>query len=203
MIYSLIASIVIIIFQIIKVYTLPSRIIEGCESIKINWILEERINDLCLITGFDPKNIVYLKNNEYSAFFAGIFNSQKIVICSKLINQFSNDEILAVVAHEIGHFKGCHSYKKLIISIISMVIVCFSISILHWGFIPIVVLLNGFIYLEASIRMEYNADRYVGSIRMSGSLKVYLLISDENKGFSFHPTNRDRVKRLITPNLIK
>lgn len=196
MTYSLIASITIILFQIIKVYTLPSIIIEGCETMKIGSALEKRINDLCSITGFDFNNVTYLNTSKYSAFFAGIFNSQKIVICSKLINQFSNDEIMAVVAHEIGHFKGGHSYKKLILSIISMVMVCFSVSLLHWSLIPVIVLLNGFIYLVASLRMEYSADRYVKRLRMHKSLRIYLLISDESESFSFHPTNIDRVKQL-------
>jgi len=45
------------------------------------------------------------KSSHSNAFFLGIFGDKKIVLFDTLLKQCSEDEIIAVVCHEVGHFK--------------------------------------------------------------------------------------------------
>jgi len=51
-----------------------------------------------------------------NAAFAGLGKTKKIILGDTLIDNFSNDEIETVIAHEIGHFKYKHITKNIFIS---------------------------------------------------------------------------------------
>lgn len=52
-----------------------------------------------------------------NAYFTGLGRTRRIVIYDNLLNRFSSDQALAVVAHEIGHWKSGHLLKWLLISV--------------------------------------------------------------------------------------
>ena len=63
-----------------------------------------------------------------NAFFSGIGKKKKIVLYDTLINNHSTEELVAVLAHEVGHFKKKHIILSYIISIVQIFLVLFILS---------------------------------------------------------------------------
>src|SRR5690606_31927428 len=84
-------------------------------------------------TGFALDNIFIIDGSKRStkanAYFSGIGKKKKIVLYDTLVANHSADELVAVLAHEVGHFKKKHILSGLFLSIIQMGIVLF---ILNW-----------------------------------------------------------------------
>lgn len=51
-----------------------------------------------------------------NAYLSGLGKTKRIVLFDSLIQSYKQDEILAIIAHEIGHFKKKHIKKQLIIT---------------------------------------------------------------------------------------
>lgn len=72
--------------------------------------------------GFKLKNIFVINGSKRStkanAYFTGFGPKKRIVLYDTLINDLGNDEIVAVLAHETGHYKKKHVLTNLVISII-------------------------------------------------------------------------------------
>jgi STE24 endopeptidase len=70
------------------------------------------LEDLCDATGISVSKIVSIdsskRNLKANAFFAGILGSKSIVLYDTIIELLSIDELKAVLAHEIGHYKNKH-----------------------------------------------------------------------------------------------
>jgi len=54
------------------------------------------------------------RSNHSNAYFTGIGKVKRIVLYDTLINQMTHGEIVAVLAHEIGHWKKGHIWKRLV-----------------------------------------------------------------------------------------
>ena len=54
------------------------------------------------------------RSNHSNAYFTGIGKVKRIVLYDTLIKQMSHEEIVAVLAHEIGHWKKGHIWKRLV-----------------------------------------------------------------------------------------
>ena len=54
------------------------------------------------------------RSNHSNAYFTGIGRVKRIVLYDTLIKQMSHEEIVAVLAHEIGHWKKGHIWKRLL-----------------------------------------------------------------------------------------
>jgi len=67
-----------------------------------------------------------LKSN---AFFTGIGNNKRIVLYDTLINNHSIEELVAILAHEIGHYKKKHVLQGMILSFIHTGIIFWLLSI--------------------------------------------------------------------------
>ena len=63
-----------------------------------------------------------------NAFFSGIGKKKKIVLYDTLINNHTTDELVAVLAHEVGHFKKKHIIWSYIISIVQIFFLLFILS---------------------------------------------------------------------------
>jgi STE24 endopeptidase len=63
-----------------------------------------------------------------NAFFSGIGKKKKIVLYDTLINNHTTEELVAVLAHEVGHFKKKHIVWSYLISIIQVFFVLFVLS---------------------------------------------------------------------------
>lgn len=81
---------------------------------------------------FPLENIFVMDGSKRSAkanaFFSGIGKKKKIVLYDTLINNHTTDELVAVLAHEVGHFKKKHIILTYLISILQVFFVLFVLS---------------------------------------------------------------------------
>ena len=79
--------------------------------------LRERLRSLAERTGFRARSIQLMDGSKRSrhsnAFFTGFGRFRKIVLFDTLVEQLSEPELEAVLAHEIGHYKKKHIHKML------------------------------------------------------------------------------------------
>ena len=69
-----------------------------------------------------------------NAYFSGLGKAKRIVLFDSLIQSHSQDEILAILAHEIGHLKKNHIKKQLLaISIVSLLFFYLASKLLTWN----------------------------------------------------------------------
>lgn len=57
------------------------------------------------------------RSSKANAFFSGLGNQKNIVLYDTLINDLSQEEITAVLAHEVGHYKKKHVQKSMVLSV--------------------------------------------------------------------------------------
>lgn len=85
--------------------------------------LRDRIEDMSKKAGFKLDKVFVIDGSKRSAkanaYFSGLGPKKRIVLFDTLINDLSVNEIVAVLAHEIGHYKKKHIHKGLIISLIT------------------------------------------------------------------------------------
>ncbi|HEX6892422.1 MAG TPA: M48 family metallopeptidase [Chryseolinea sp.] len=68
------------------------------------------------------------RSKKANAFFSGIGRKKKIVLYDTLIENHTTDELVAVLAHEVGHFKKKHIIWGYILSILQIVFTLFVLS---------------------------------------------------------------------------
>jgi STE24 endopeptidase len=151
--------------------------------------LRNKITAFSEKVGFKIKNIFVIDGSKRStkanAYFTGLGVKKRIVLYDTLIEDLEPDQILAVLAHEIGHYKKKHTTTGLILSILQNGIVLFifslfvgnpdlsralgveepsfHIALIAFGFLysPISTVL-GLGFNVISRKNEYQADRFAG-----------------------------------------
>ncbi len=82
--------------------------------------LRTAIEEFARKVEFPLKNIYIMDNSKRSsksnAFFSGLGRQKSIVLFDTLIDNHSHDELLAILAHEVGHYKKKHIYKSMLLS---------------------------------------------------------------------------------------
>lgn len=68
------------------------------------------------------------RSKKANAFFSGIGKKKKIVLYDTLISNHSTEELVAVLAHEVGHFKKKHIVLSYIISVVQVFFMLFVLS---------------------------------------------------------------------------
>lgn len=68
------------------------------------------------------------RSNKANAFFSGIGKKKKIVLYDTLINNHSIEELVAVLAHEVGHFKRKHIITTMILAVAQVGFMLFLLS---------------------------------------------------------------------------
>ena len=95
--------------------------------------LKSRIQGLLTRCGFNSQGIFIMDGSKRSghgnAYFTGLGNNKRIVFFDNLINSLDEEELEAVLAHELGHFKCKHVLKMLIATAIMSLI---SFAVLGW-----------------------------------------------------------------------
>jgi STE24 endopeptidase len=77
------------------------------------------------------------RSRHSNAYFTGIGKVKRIVLYDTLIKQMSHGEIVAVLAHEIGHWKRGHIWKRLLwAEILALAGSWISFSLLMWPGLP-------------------------------------------------------------------
>ena len=89
-----------------------------------NGLLREKIEKYADKVGYSLKNIFVIDGSKRStkanAFFSGLGPKKTIALYDTLIEKHSDEELVAVLAHEVGHFKKKHILLTLIISILQL-----------------------------------------------------------------------------------
>ena len=84
-------------------------------------------------TGFRLRNIYIIDGSKRStkanAYFSGFGPKKRIVLYDTLQKELSDEEIVAVLAHEIGHYKKKHVLLNLIFSVLITGIMLFLLSV--------------------------------------------------------------------------
>lgn len=95
--------------------------------------LRDAIETFATKTGFKLKNIFVINGSKRSkkanAYFTGFGPKKRIVLYDTLLNDFSDEEIVAILAHEIGHYKKKHVLYGLITSILSTGLLLYVMSL--------------------------------------------------------------------------
>jgi STE24 endopeptidase len=82
--------------------------------------IKDEIKDLSKKTNFSIENLFIMDRSKRSkhpnAYFTGFKSNRRIVFYDTLIDLLSAQEIKAVLAHEIGHYKHNHIIKSLVLS---------------------------------------------------------------------------------------
>ena len=84
--------------------------------------LRDKIEQYAATVGFKLNNIFVIDGSKRStkanAYFSGFGSEKRITLYDTLINDLNEEEIVAVLAHEVGHYKKNHIIINLISSII-------------------------------------------------------------------------------------
>jgi len=95
--------------------------------------LKARIDNLLQRCGFQSQGVFVVDGSKRSAhgnaYFTGFGKNKRIVFYDTLLKSLSEDEVEAVLAHELGHFKRHHIKKSLVLSLATTLI---GFSLLAW-----------------------------------------------------------------------
>ncbi|MBC8418102.1 MAG: M48 family metallopeptidase [Desulfobacteraceae bacterium] len=69
------------------------------------------------------------RSTKSNAFFTGFGRFRRIVLFDTLIEKHTKDELVSVLAHEMGHYKKRHVLKSIVISILTTGLMFFILSI--------------------------------------------------------------------------
>lgn len=149
--------------------------------------LRHKIEVYAKKVGFQLDNIFVIDGSKRStkanAYFSGFGSQKQITLYDTLINDLDDDEIVAVLAHEVGHYKHRHIIYNLSLSIITTGLTLWLLSLLvgnpllsealgveqlgfHIGLIAFGILyspistITGFLMNVLSRQFEYQADDY-------------------------------------------
>lgn len=87
--------------------------------------LKDGIDKLCKDCNYPLRDVYQMdaskRSSHGNAYFTGFGRAKRIVLFDTLISQLSTEQVLAVLAHEIGHGKHGHVFKGLLLSAASTV----------------------------------------------------------------------------------
>lgn len=99
-----------------------------------NGELKKAIEDFSKKVNFPLDNIFIIDGSKRSkkanAFFSGIGRKKKIILYDTLIANHTTDELVAVLAHEVGHFKKKHIIWGYVLSVLQIVFTLFVLSLM-------------------------------------------------------------------------
>lgn len=175
--------------------------------------LESKIEKLLKEVGFKSSGVFSVdaskRDNRLNAYFGGLGSTKRVVLFDTLIEKLTHNELLAVLGHELGHFKNGDIIKNIgIMAVVMFVFFAifgnlpdelfvslnianepYAIIILFLMFSPILsFFLMPFISL-ISRHNEYAADKFGSNLSSKEDLISALLkLANENKSFPLsHP----------------
>ena len=95
--------------------------------------LRKEIEKYSTKVGFDLSNIFVIDGSKRStkanAYFSGFGKQKRVTLFDTLINKLNKNQIVAVIAHEIGHYKKNHIIYNLFFSILQTGIMLYILSL--------------------------------------------------------------------------
>ncbi len=164
--------------------------------------LKEAIYKFANNVGFKLENIFVIdgskRSSKANAYFSGLGPKKRIVLYDTLIQNHSKEELVAVLAHEIGHYKLKHTIQGMIVSVIYSGILFFILSLFlgnpllsqalgaskgsfHMGIVAFgllytpISLLLGLVMNLVSRKNEFQADRYAVKNNQGDALQNALI----------------------------
>jgi len=103
--------------------------------------LEEGVRKLMQRAGLQVSKVQQVdasrRSRHSNAYFTGIGRVKRIVLFDTLLEQMDDDEILAVLAHEVGHWKKKHIFKRLVKMEVVTLVACYvAFWLLNAGILP-------------------------------------------------------------------
>ena len=99
--------------------------LEDCE-------LRQSIEEYCQGVGFELSNIYVMdgskRSSKTNAYFSGLGARKNIVLFDTLIEKHDTDEIVSILAHEVGHYKMKHVRTSVMISALQSGFMLFLLS---------------------------------------------------------------------------
>lgn len=94
--------------------------------------LKEKIVQYTHSVGFPLQNIFVMdgskRSSKANAFFSGFGKRKKVVLYDTLLEQHPPDELVAVLAHEIGHYKKKHILWSIVLSVLQVGLMLFLLA---------------------------------------------------------------------------
>lgn len=122
-------------FQLLMTYLAPSFILPLFNKFEPmeDGELKSRIQAMAKDCDFPLTEIHVMDGSKRStksnAFFTGFGKRKKIALFDTLIKNHSVDELLGVLAHEIGHFKKKHIVQRMVFSFVQTAVVFFLLGV--------------------------------------------------------------------------
>jgi len=95
--------------------------------------LRDEMTALCARQRFPVRELLVIdgsrRSSKANAFFTGFGSNKRIALYDTLINNHPVPELLAVLAHEIGHFKRKHSTQHFIVGQLNLLLMFFVASL--------------------------------------------------------------------------
>ncbi len=175
--------------------------------------LESKIEKLLSSVGFKSSGVFQIdaskRDNRLNAYFGGLGSTKRVVLFDTLIAKLSHNELLAVLGHELGHFKNGDILKNIgIMGVVMFVFFAifgnlsneiftglhitnepYSIITLFLIFSPILSFFLMPLISAISRHNEYAADEFGSNLSSKEDLTNALLkLANENKSFPLsHP----------------
>ena len=94
--------------------------------------LKQKIVQYAHSVGFPLQNIFVMdgskRSSKANAFFSGFGKRKKVVLYDTLLEQHPPDELVAVLAHEIGHYKKKHILWSMVLSVLQVGLMLFLLA---------------------------------------------------------------------------
>lgn len=118
-------------------------------------VLKDAIFNLSKRLGFQLQNIYVMdgskRSSKANAYFTGLGAQKRIVLYDTLINDLDTNEILAVLAHEIGHYKHKHTLINIILGLVQTGLMLYLLSLFIHPESPFSVVLNQVVARDLSL----------------------------------------------------
>ncbi|PWG05081.1 M48 family metallopeptidase [Polaribacter aquimarinus] len=192
--------------------------------------LKEAIESYAQKVGFTINNIFVIDGSKRStkanAYFSGFGSQKRITLYDTLINDLETDEIVAVLAHEVGHYKRKHIIFNLISSILLTGLTLYILSLFvnspvlsealgisvpsfHIGLIAFGILyspiseITGLFMNYMSRKFEYQADNFAKETFEAASLISSLKKLSKNSLSNLTPHPAYVIAHYSHPTLLK
>jgi STE24 endopeptidase len=164
--------------------------------------LKREIVDLSKRAGLDVESVyemnASLRTRKLNAYFTGLGSTKRVVIYDNLLRKSSREEVMMVLAHELGHWRRGHLWKGIGLAAIGTCIVVFIISRVlssglarGWGIpsfdhptgvplIVLIILLCGFLSMpvQNAVSRHFERQADMDSLLLTGDPDTFIRVEE-------------------------